>query len=160
MQKQTHLPLSILWFFIFDKTSPPPPKLYSTSPWHGVRTCKHSRNYRNATSSYSTKTKCDGHRWTDWRTRGFQYLPSRDFGAAGDNNRQEWRVSPTKILRKLGNPPPPQVMLLYFFYISTSWQECFKFDIWQTNLRILWRWTGLKYTPLPCDHTVSSHIPI
>ena len=57
-------------------------KLYSTPPWHDAHTCKVSRKYINAFSSYSAKTKRDG------QTEGgaLQYLPSRAFGAAGDNN--------------------------------------------------------------------------
>ena len=56
-------------------------------PWHGARTCKVSRKYINVFSSYSAKTKRDGrtNRWTDGRG-ALQYLPSRDFGAAGDND--------------------------------------------------------------------------
>ena len=53
-------------------------KLYSTPPWHGARTCKVSRKYIHACSSYSVKTKRDGH--TDGRTDG-----QTDGGAAGDN---------------------------------------------------------------------------
>ena len=74
-------------------------KLYSTPPWLGAHTCKVSRKYSNAFLSYSAKTKRDGQtdgqtdRWTDGRTDGrgaLQYLPSRAFGAAGDNNTRVW----------------------------------------------------------------------
>ena len=56
-------------------------KLYSTPPCHGACTCKVSRKYINAFSSYSAKTKRDGQTdgWTDGRGP-LQYLPSRAFG--------------------------------------------------------------------------------
>ena len=68
-------------------------KLYSTPPWLGARTCKVSRKCITAFLSYSAKTKRDGQtdgqtdRQTDRQTGGgvLQYLPSRAFGAAGDN---------------------------------------------------------------------------
>ena len=51
-----------------------------------VRTCKVLKKYINAFLSYSAKTKRDGQMdgWTD-RRGALQYLPSRAFGAAGDN---------------------------------------------------------------------------
>ena len=60
------------------------PELYSTLPQHGTHTCKVLRKYSNASSSYSTKMKCD--RLMDGRG-AFQYLPSRAFGMVGDNKR-------------------------------------------------------------------------
>ena len=65
-------------------------KLYSTPPWHGAHTCKVLRKYSNEFSSYNAKTKRDGHdRWMG----AFQYLPSRAFGATGDNNELDISVT-------------------------------------------------------------------
>ena len=54
---------------------------------------KVSRKYINAFLSYSAKTKRDGRtdRQTD-RRGALQYLPSRAFGAAGDNKIQCPRI--------------------------------------------------------------------
>ena len=80
--------LQINFFFKF-KQHPINNKNYTAQPpWHGAHTCKVSRRYSNAFSSYSAKTKRDGQTdgWTDGQG-AFQYLPSWAFGVAGDKNR-------------------------------------------------------------------------
>ena len=66
-------------------------KLYSTPPWHGARTCNVPAKFRENTSMHFRVTVRKLNvtdRRTDRQTDGrgaLQYLPSRAFGAAGDN---------------------------------------------------------------------------
>ena len=85
-------------------------KLYSTPPCNGARTCKVLRKYINAFSSYSAKTKRDGQ--TDGRG-ALQYLPSRAFGAAGDNKCCCDVVNLTYYKRPLGLTAPLSNCLCY-----------------------------------------------
>ena len=89
-------------------------KLHSTPPppWLDAHTCK--RKYIYAFSSYSAKTKRDGQ--TDRQTDGegaLQYLPSRAFGAAGDNKRAQLPTSFSYMVQI--------VIFLHFWLFGSLW---------------------------------------
>ena len=94
-------------------------------PWHGARTCKVSRKYINAFSSYSAKTKRDGR--IDGRTDVLQYLLSRAFGAAGDNKYiiMYFKISPPALQKLWGPDNEPQIKIhsKQINFVITSYQR-------------------------------------